>query len=134
MNARDFFVKIPELCKAKNADRWAWIIGAVYDAELKGGTPFDKNEHDKLNPLNRNEVAFAFDCDDEVAKDQCRHLSNIIMLSHYVKEHKATEYAELLNSEVAIAKDAESDTTNSSLASVASVMTVEQAMSGGWAG
>ena len=66
-NTLDFFMAMPKLCGAKNADRWAWIIEEVYLAELAGNTPFDKNEEDEKDFANRLEVAFAFKASDEGA-------------------------------------------------------------------
>lgn len=128
MSVRDFFVQIPGLCGAKNADRWAELIGMVYDAELAGGTEFDRSEADKANPDNRLEIPFAFVAADEGAKEQCRRLCRIIMYSHYLDEHGEKEYAPLIDSEYYAAKAAEK-----SYPEIAEVMTADEAVTEYWA-
>ncbi len=87
--ARDFFIALPHLCKAENADRWSKINEMQFDAELASGTPFDRTEADKREPFNRLETAFgfmAFRHDAERAY-YCRILAEIFVLAHYAIEH-----------------------------------------------
>lgn len=127
MSVEDFFVKIPELCGAKNPERWAWIIENVYTAELAGGTPFDRNTNDLFDIDNRLEIPFAFKAADDGAKEQCKRLVKIIMLSHYVKEHGEKQHQSTLDNLVA-----EASAASVSYPQVESVMSVEAAQSSMW--
>lgn len=123
----DFFKKIPELCKAKDADRWSWIIDAVYRAELNGCTPFDKNDNDKDDPDNRIAIMFAFNAKNDGAKDQCNRLAKLILLNHYINEHGDTTLNDRVESLYLAALEAEPQYPE-----IASVMSVESATSAGW--
>ena len=126
-NTLDFFMAMPKLCGAKNADRWAWIIEEVYLAELAGNTPFDKNEEDEKDFANRLEVAFAFKASDEGAKEQCKRLAKIILLSHYIADHGKHEYQTTLDNLVM-----EASAASASYPEINSVMTVDQAAISIW--
>ena len=123
----DFFMAMPKLCGAKNADRQAWIIEEVYLAELAGNTPFDKNEEDEKDFTNRLEVAFAFKASDEGAKEQCKRLAKIILLSHYISDHGKHEYQTTLDNLVM-----EAGAASASYPEINSVMTVDQAATSFW--
>lgn len=123
----DFFMAMPKLCGAKNADRWSWIIENVYLAELAGGTPFDENDEDKQDFTNRLEVAFAFNAGDDGAKEQCKRLAKIIYLNHKIKEHGNSDLKPTYDSLVREATAAEV-----SYPEIASVMSAKEAASAGW--
>lgn len=106
MNARDFFVAMPELCGARNAARWADIIGYVYDKELAGDSVYARNLTDEANPDNRLEVAFGWQ-GDEGAKEQCRRLCRIILYKHYLDEHGEAKYQAKIDAEYKMAEAAE---------------------------
>lgn len=87
--AKDFFVALPKLCHATNAERWSKINEMQFDAEAPGGTLFDRTEADKRDPFNRLETAFGFTAfrhDPERAL-YCRMLAEIFLLAHYSMEH-----------------------------------------------
>lgn len=123
----DFFKKIPELCGAKDADRWAWVIDAVYNAELNGNTPFNKNDNDRAEPENRIAIMFAFKEKNDGAKDQCNRLAKLILLNHYINEHGDTTLNDRVESLYLAALEAEPQYPE-----IASVMSVELATSAGW--
>jgi hypothetical protein len=123
----DFFMAMPKLCGAKNADRWAWIIENVYLAELAGGTPFDENDEDKEDFFNRMEIAFAFSASDDGVKEQCKRLAKIIYLNHKIEEHGNTE---LKGTSDILVKEATA--AEVSYPEVASVMSVSEAQAAGW--
>jgi len=129
MNIKDKLSKIPYLCDAKNADRWARVIELVYDDELTyAHGPFAKNELDEADPDNRFEVAFAFE-GDEKKKAYCKKLVRLIFLNHYKKEHGETQWddaiAETALSAIESEKDFPEITAALSVDSIASV-------AGGW--
>jgi hypothetical protein len=90
--AKDFFIQLPILCKAKNAERWAWINAIQFKTELPGGTIFDRNEDDKADAFNRLETAFGFTAfdHDEARAYYCKILGELFILAHYAKEHGET--------------------------------------------
>ena len=123
----DFFMAMPKLCGAKNVDRWSWIIEVVYLAELAGNTPLDKNDEDEKDFANRLEVAFAFKASDEGAKEQCKRIAKIILLSHYIKDHGKHEYQTTLDNLVM-----EASAASASYPEINKVMTVDQAATSFW--
>jgi hypothetical protein len=123
----DFFKSMPKLCGAKNADRWAWVIENMYLAELAGGTPFDENDEDKKDFVNRMEVSFAFNANDDGAKEQCKRLAKIIYLNHKIKEHGNTDLKATSDSLVKEATAAEV-----SYPEIASVMSASEAVESVW--
>jgi len=128
MKTRDFLIAIPGLCGAKNADRWAEIIGHIYDIELVGGSPFDKNDQDAVDPDNRMECAFAFVAGDEGAKEQCKRLVRCIMFTHALDEHGDKSIAPLIEKNYLEAKANEATYHN-----IAAVMDADEAIDGHWA-
>jgi hypothetical protein len=91
MKVREFLVAIPALCGAKNAARIADIFGYVYDRELGKGTPFDRNDEDRVDFDNRSAYLWDMLCFDEAARAEeivhCRKIMEIIERSHYMDEH-----------------------------------------------
>lgn len=128
MKTRDFFVAMPKLCKAKNAERWAEQIGHAYDVELAGGSAFDKNEADAVDPDNRMECAFAFLADNEGAKEQCKRLARCIMFSHELDEHGDKSMGPLIEANYNAAKAVEADYPD-----ISALMTADDAVAGHWA-
>ena len=128
-NVLDFFTKMPELCGAKNAERWADLIEYQYRKELAGESVFARNAADRANHDNRMETAFGFTAADEGAKEQCKRLARIIMLSHYLDEHGEKELEPIIESEYLAAKAAEN-----SYPQIASVMSADVALTEYWAG
>lgn len=126
-NVLDFFTKMPALCGAQNAERWADIIEYQYRKELAGGSVFDRNHADRANHDNRMETAFGFTAADEGAKEQCKRLARIIMLTHYLDEHGEKELAPVIESEYLAAKAAES-----AYPQIASVMSADEAVASFW--
>jgi hypothetical protein len=127
MRVRDFFVKIPELCGGKNADRWASIIGYVYDLELMDDSAFDRNAEDKADPDNRFEVVFAFNGGNPDKVEQCKRLVRILMFNHYLEDHNEPEYREAIEANYKVALAAQELYPD-----IADVMSVEDAMLEGW--
>ena len=125
----EFFVAMPKLCGARNADRWADIIAYQYNREIEGGSVFDRNEDDAKNPENRMETAFAFSAKDDGAKEQCKRLARIIMYSHYLNEHGEAKYQKMIDNEYTMAKAAES-----AYPEIASVMSADEAVASWWDG
>lgn len=126
MKARDFFIRMPKLCGCPDADRESDVIGYIYDRELEGGSVWDRNDADKMNPAHRLECAFHFEADDEGAKYQCERLALIITLSHYQKEHGEDHQKQIdrLWSEAVSAEV--------SYPEIAAVMTADEALVAGW--
>lgn len=124
MGIKDFFVKIPYLCDAKNAARWSRVNELVFNDELARPGAFARNDDDKHDAFNRMEVAFAF-TGDEAKKEQCHALLRIAELSHYKAEHGALDEKEALwlDSLVVSAVEAEAD-----FPEIAAIMTVDQAL------
>lgn len=127
MRARDFFVAMPKLCGARNAARWSDVIGFIYDSEMAGGTPFDRSAEDIADPDNRFEVAFAWEADDENAKDQCKRLARMLMWSHYCDEHGERQYAPMVDQEYHEAK-----TVEYLFPDIMALMTADEAVLGHW--
>lgn len=126
MKARDFFVKMPELCKCSDAERWADIIGYVYDRELEGKSVWDRNKKDRDRPLSRMDCAMAFD-GDPGAKAQCARLAGLIMLTHYKTEH-GENHQGMIDGLYTAAVSAEKYYPE-----IAAVMTAGMAIAGRWA-
>lgn len=87
--AKDFFVALPVLCKAENAERWAKSAELQFDHEMLGGSKFDRTDADKRDPFNRLHTAFGFTAfkHDADRAHYCKILAEIFMLAHYSIEH-----------------------------------------------
>lgn len=127
MSVRDFLTAIPSLCGAKDADRQAWVIGAMYDRELIGDSVFDKNEEDKENPDNRFRLVFAFDGGDRGRIEHCKRLVRILMFNHYVEDHNDKSYALIVDKNYRDALESEE-----SYPDIAEVMPAEAAIMARW--
>jgi hypothetical protein len=86
---RDFCIKIPELCKAEDAERFAKVNELVFDSELAGGTVFDRNEEDRRLPKNRYKIFFGFMAfhHDEGRAKHCLDLIELLDRSHHKYTH-----------------------------------------------
>jgi len=108
---REFLVKIPFLCGAKNAERISWIFGAVFDNELTDTSPFHRNEEDKKDILNRSKVLFdLLYCDSKADIKKVNHCIKIVSLletNHYMKSHKENELEKKVSSLYESAKKSE---------------------------
>lgn len=128
-NVLGFFTKMPMLCGAKNADRWADLIEYQYRKEIEGNSVFSRNAADKANHDNRIETAFAWEANDNGAKEHCKRLAKIIMLSHYMDEHGEKDLEPIIDAEYTIAKANES-----AYPQVAAVMSADEALASYWDG
>ena len=107
-----FFDAIPVLLSLKNPERWSWLIKAIFTEEQETiSSVFAMNPNDKKDPNNRLDQAFSF-----VAYvpnrlyglyGYLRRLCLIAMLTHYRKEHGATEYDEKYKDEIEFARQEE---------------------------
>lgn len=127
---REFFVQLPYLCGASNAERWSKVNALQFDAEVAGGTIFDKSDADKENPVNRLDTAFGFlafvPCSAKTA--YCQDLAELVMLAHYKESHGETQYDKRIDELWASLAAREIDYPD-----VAAVMSVEAAKAdGGW--
>jgi hypothetical protein len=110
-NMRAFLIRIPELCGCQNAARIGEIFGFVYDRELVGGTPFDRNIHDRKHFRNRSKYLWDMVIEDANSDDSkikhCRDLVDIIERSHYLDKHGETYQAAIIDTLHADAKHME---------------------------
>jgi len=114
MKVREFLVKIPGLCGAKNAERIASIFGYVFDCELQKGTPFDRNDYDKADFGNRSRYLWDMLYADEKAHphliEHCERLVEIIERSHYLDEHGEKFHAKTIDALYQRVKQYETET------------------------
>jgi hypothetical protein len=126
----DFAVKIPALCDAEDAERWASIIRWAYVDEKAQGSAFARTDLDRKEPGRRLRIVFGFTAykHDTGKAEHCRNLLKLWELAHYRDEHGETEHdAEIANLwATAAEKEAE-------YPEIAAVMSVDTAASdGGW--
>lgn len=86
LSVRGFFTVIPYLCDAKNAAQWSDVIAYGFDSELAGNEVFARKKDEK-DPDDRMEIVFAFQ-GDAGAKEQCKRIARICVLTHYKTAHK----------------------------------------------
>jgi len=105
--ARDFFIALPKLCKADNAERWATINAMQFDTELMGNTMFDRSDKDRREPFNRIETAFGFTAfkHDQDRARYCKLLGEIFILAHYSIEHGESQHDARISALVESAKE-----------------------------
>jgi hypothetical protein len=132
MKVREFLVAIPALCGAKNAARIADIFGYVYDRELEKGTPFDRNDDDRVSFRNRSAFLWdMLDFDDEAKAENvahCQKIMEIIERSHYMDEHGEKFHAKRIDKLYAEVKKAEAEFPD-----IAMAMPADDAIAlGGW--
>lgn len=104
--AKDFFIALPYLCKAENAERWSKLNEMQFDAELASETPFDRTEQDRRDPFNRLHTAFGFTAfrHDVARATYCMILAEIFMLAHYSIEHGETGHDKRIQGLISEAK------------------------------
>jgi len=128
--ARDFFVALPMLCKAENAERWGEVARLQFDAEIIGGGKFDRTEADKRDPFNRLQTAFGFTAfrHDLGRATYCKILAELFVLAHYSIEHGEDGHEGRIKSLLA-----EAGSYKDKYPDIDEYMTAEKAASdGGW--
>lgn len=128
--AKDFFVALPFLCKAENAERWAEAAELQFDKEMLGGSKFDRTEADKRDPFNRIQTAFGFTAfrHDADRAAYCKILGELFVLAHYSIEHGEDGHDGRIN---ALLADAEQ--YKGKYPDIDEYMTAEKAVvDGGW--
>jgi hypothetical protein len=127
MKTKEFFLRIPYLCDAKNPDRWARLIELQYEDELRNDkSVFSRNMDDIKNPSNRLETAFAFDGNVR-RMEHCKKLVELIMLNHYRKEHGETEWDNRINTLINEITPMESQNID-----ITNTMSIDQALLAWW--
>lgn len=126
MSAKEFFVQLPYLCKAKNADRYSRKNALVWEDEMANPSGvFAKNADDVDDPFNR--IAMAYDFEGDAATiAYCMDLGELLLLSHYQVAHDEDHKARIgvLWKDLA---EMEMDYPE-----VSKVLSVEQALEGVW--
>jgi len=128
--AKDFFIALPMLCKAENAERWGKVNAMQFDSELMGGTVFDRDDEDKREPFRRLETAFGFMAfrHDADRAHYCKILAELFALAHYSIEHGEDQYDGRIKSLVA-----EAAPYKGKYPDIDEYMTAEKAVvNGGW--
>jgi len=90
----EFAEKIPALCDAEDAERWAVPIRASYHDEKLKKSVFARNEHDRKEPGRRLRVVFGFTAfkHDAGKAAHCFNLLKLWELAHYRDEHGETDH------------------------------------------
>jgi hypothetical protein len=132
MKVRDFIVKIPALCGAKNADRIADLYGYVFDMELEGDRVFARNDVDLADFGNRSsylwDMLYADEDADVDAIVQCHQIMEIIERSHYLDKHGEKHHAKRIDKLYSAVKADEA-----TFPDIAEAMPVDVAVTlGGW--
>ena len=127
MSVKNFIVKLPELCEAENAPRWAKVNELQFDHEINTkGSVFARSEKDKANEPNRFSTLFGF-YGNAKKIEHCKLLCELLFLVHYEQEH-GENHGERINS---LASDLIID--ESGFPEIMEVMSVEKALSRkGW--
>jgi hypothetical protein len=126
MKSRDFFVLMPKLCGADDAEREGSVIGFMFDQNAQNESTWIRSEDDKNHPDRRLLNAFRWEGGDREAKAQCFRLVQIMDRKHHIDQGE-TQYQTELDALVAIAKAAEPLAPE-----VTAVMTTEQALGTWW--
>lgn len=103
---QDFIFSIAKLCGDPKHARRDLRNRLIYGEELKGDSPFNRTEEDRLDPYGRLEVFFDGITDSDV-KFYCMDLTRLIELYHYKHAHKldADEELEIIELKASLIRD-----------------------------